>query len=1498
MTMGMYRVDVRADGDDTQGNQQGTASNTDATLTDPEEIPDPKPEDPPYDGTGRLILKNAYDFSRNTAYYSYGDEDEFDVTVEYLPEGAEEFQEVYLDEDEVKGIISADIPSGCPVRFTVTHNAGSTWDTPSMEVDGQKMGLEYRKCIWEASFDEQKTEVECDLVVDPFVTPIETLTVEDQSYIEGDYRDREIWENDQPTGEYYKGYHTWPENMYIKLKDGQEYSGEAGEVKEQLAGHLKVYEEDLFDYWEEFDQPFNAETLITEWGIGSHPVKLHVLGEVADYNVVVTENPIKEIKVSDIRCYEGDYEDREIWEDDHPTGEYYKGYRTWPDYVYVKLTDDTEFSGEAGDVKRKLAEHFNTPENQFDFWEDFDQPYNSETMVTEWGKGEHECTLHILGKTASYNVIVESSPIASIEVGNFNVMAGDYEDRDIWVDGNQKFVKAYNTWPGYVKVTLADEDNTVYEGEPDDVRRKLAAKFGYDDPWSMPYGDNFNESQEYDENNVTTWDKGEHTVKFSALGAECSYVVTVVDVPIDTMTQAGNIKKFDGETENRNGYHGPDAEGQHVDDDTVEWQAYNINPQNLTVTFTDESEPITGDCWYVKDKICERYNVRLSDRFEGDTQSPYNSWGVGLYHIKFWLGTACAEYDVIIGENPIVSVSVEDFDKLMGDTREEHGFEDPETHQWNDKDPYQIYDPWPKQMTVTLSESYAAEYGGDTISGDPNDVRRDLMELLGIEDERDIDFRWESDQSPYNVWDEPGTYPVQFVVCGVRADYNVKLIANPIKSVTVANKSVLVGDTYTEHGWWDEATDTHHDIDWERYNSWPDKVTVTLENGTVLTGNPELFHEELSQIAGVDVEYRQNDPQKPVEQGEGYVSDWTVGGTYTCSFSVGGVVAEYKVSVIDSPILSIEVPYDEYVWAGDTYEEFGYDNGQGWVDKKWQRYGYWPGTIKVNIADVGYVTLEGGHEEMAATLAEYLEVEPEEINIQVRDDQRPDENGMTQWTVGDHEADVSIAGKHATLKVHVVDLGIKSVEVEKLYRDYEDIVPMGYEDPVTHEWIDYPEGTPDEDKFQGYNFFPEKVIITFNDNTVVETEDPFSFARELQNELGVPDYCGIHVYVTADQNPDNEWGIGYHTATLEFGQFRSEYDVVITGPKGNYTGLAEDLDEGDNYYYYEDGFLSDEFSGFVKTAVAKVVGRLGEDSQIIEGSEGWWLVDNGSVDITTGPEFAEGIINGKKAVYKVTNGKYDPQFTGFAKEGKDSYYFEKGIWNKVDKKLAYNPADEKWYYVTNGKMDLTFTGLAPRTSGGWYFARNGVGDDTYTGLALATNNHWYYCKNGKLDKSFDGKISIATNGKLYYVRKGSPTKNFDEKIAYCPGDGKWYLCTDGRPNLKYSGKLAYCTTGEYYYVTKGLIDRSFTGVAEATNGIWYYCRKGKLDKTFTGVSKATDGTYKYVKEGKYNTKYKGLARLSSGKTLYYVSNGTIDRSFTGTCKFEGKTYNVVKGVAK
>ena len=242
----------------------------------------------------------------------------------------------------------------------------------------------------------------------------------------------------------------------------------------------------------------------------------------------------------------------------------------------------------------------------------------------------------------------------------------------------------------------------------------------------------------------------------------------------------------------------------------------------------------------------------------------------------------------------------------------------------------------------------------------------------------------------------------------------------------------------------------------------------------------------------------------------------------------------------------------------------------------------------------------------------------------------------------------------------------------------------------------------------------------------------------------------------------------------------------------------------------------------------------------------------------TGYKFAGWKVEGEDKIYKFDEPiKIDSdkkikavwKKDGFVKKGSDWEYYKNGkLYTDTNKTLVSGTIKGKkdWYKVTNGKFDPNFVGIAQATNGKWYFVRNGVRDLTYTGVAQATNGIWYYVEKGVINRDFSGKLVQATNGKWYYINKGKPTKNFSGKIAQTT-DGKWYYCTDGKPDLKFSGAIAQCTNGEWYYVTNGKIDRSYTGIAECMNERMYYVTKGKLDRTVSGTFTFRGQKYKVVK---------------------------------------------------
>ena len=75
-----------------------------------------------------------------------------------------------------------------------------------------------------------------------------------------------------------------------------------------------------------------------------------------------------------------------------------------------------------------------------------------------------------------------------------------------------------------------DFEHEPIEGWPSEVKTELAGILGFENENDIPFGEDFNASQTYDENNISTWEVGAHEVSFHVFGIETTYKVNVVKV--------------------------------------------------------------------------------------------------------------------------------------------------------------------------------------------------------------------------------------------------------------------------------------------------------------------------------------------------------------------------------------------------------------------------------------------------------------------------------------------------------------------------------------------------------------------------------------------------------------------------------------------------------------------------------------------------------------------------------------------------------------------------------------------------------------------------------------------------------------------------------------------------------------------------------------------------------------------------------------------------------
>ena len=1259
---------------------------------------------------------------------------------------------------------------------------------------------------------------------------------------------------------------------------------------------------------------------------------------------------IAELTVGDMRFYEGQVRDMERrgWdeesEQDVVIGNYMGYDPSWPGYVKVVLRDDLEdeslrgkeYEGNAGEVFNNMSKDIAEPGSHINFWAEYDQP--DVDGYTTWSVGnEYPVTLHVLDATCEYGVYIEENPVALVEVDDIKDVYGDTEQWE-WREWNPETeqddvgtFEAYRVWPNHVKVTLTEKyESKVFENKPENgedvwaVRDQLA-DFLQMDRDGFEFGDNGGEQSKDSE----LWELGSvNPVEFSVLGKKCTYNVNIVENPIASMEQA-DINHYVGDTVHRDEYNWQDETGK-WQREVVDWDEYDVYPHDLTVTLkkeVDGEKSFTGDWWDAKNWLLEKTGIHFDEHVDGNTQTPYEggTWAVDTYPITFSFGTTSVEYNVNIMENPVESVEVKDFVLIEGDLEErEYGYRDKDTQE-DVRINYMGYRTWPEEIKVTLSN-------GDVLEGNTNDVKRELAAELGLDENR-YDFGDDGGGQMPDEWGETtwgvGFLTANFSVLGVKDRYDIDILANHIDSIAQPDITFFAGDKNDRHGYdyYDAEKDRweHEDVDWTAYDTYPHNLTVSLNKGNyTFTGDwwdakekiSEYYKEKYNARYDVLISDRiYGDTQTPYDDGQ-----WDID-TYPVEFKLGPATAKYKVKVVDNPIRSVVVPDTIYLVEGDTYTENGRDidgERKEGEEYRWRRYGYWPQKIIVLFTDEAEeaddkykhpleLTFDPENndprEQMIEQFADFMEVNPEDVRFDVWDDQAPDENDITNWKPdtpsSHHTAQGNLAGNEFEVPVVIVPLGIDDVEIPKQYRDCEenDFQYDGYDDPETGEWIPV--------QFDGYDVTPyqgEKEIY-FADGSATTVDDFWYFwdgyLSDLKDEYNIPATYnfGMPVFFLSDQKPDSEetdktnWKVGRHTATLSMGFLKCDYEVVVTGDMGSFTGLA--VNGPTLYSYFVDGIQDDSMNGFIESDVADEVSKV-EVISWVEDSYATWFVVGGNIDLSeNGPVMGHGEIEGVTAWYKVTGGRYDAEFTGFAlgSDGK-SWYFEDGAFSAVTG-IKVDPEDKAGYYVKDGKKDLTKTGFVVDGDDSWYVV-NGKVSDLTENIYKDTDGQWYYINNGKKDLTFTG-YATNKNG-TYYCKSG--VVQFITSIEKDPMDGKWYYINKGKKDSGYTG-FASNANGTFY-VKAGLVDLKTTSIFKGTinnKTAWYYVKNSKYTPTYNGFASNANGTY-YVEDGVVTLTTTSIFKgtINKVEAWYYVSNSKYTPAYTGFAKNNNGIYYVEKGV--
>jgi len=439
------------------------------------------------------------------------------------------------------------------------------------------------------------------------------------------------------------------------------------------------------------------------------------------------------------------------------------------------------------------------------------------------------------------------------------------------------------------------------------------------------------------------------------------------------------------------------------------WEKYYYNPQ-CSVTLKDGTV-IEGD----------GSNILIDGEYNGvdfsDDQSYENQWEVGnSYTVTASFAGVTDTFTVTVAENPVESVVVENV-TIMEGTNLTTGYE------WVDDEEveYQYYYWSTPEYTVNFKngESIVSEWGNDV------EIGGQYYSLSSY-----------SNQSSQNVWGV-GEHTVDAEFFGVETSYTVTITEVPIESITVEDVKIPVGfNCYTTSHWEDDIEHRY-----TKYYYSPE-VTIKFKDGTTQTVT------DMVQIGDMWYGFTPQDDQS-------YDNEWGIG-KHTASIELLGVIAEFTVEIVESPVASVVVNNCTSIQNVDGYEEEHFI------------YRYNP-SFTVTMKDGTTYTSKHYTDD-----CHYVIIDDEWYCLDFTDTQ-----SETAWGLGTHQATAEIFGKQATFNITVVESPVSEV----VFKDISVIenIHGSYNWEYNEETGEYEE----TDEFY-YRYTPEFTVI-LKDGTTLES---------------------------------------------------------------------------------------------------------------------------------------------------------------------------------------------------------------------------------------------------------------------------------------------------------------------------------------------------------------------------------------------------------------------------
>lgn len=461
------------------------------------------------------------------------------------------------------------------------------------------------------------------------------------------------------------------------------------------------------------------------------------------------------------------------------------------------------------------------------------------------------------------------------------------------------------------------------------------------------------------------WGIGDHEVTFSMFGYETTCVISVIENPIVSFVcEDLNVIEY------TNGYYASDFDESGTEH---QYYYYHASPK-FTLTFSDGTVIHQLGTFQYKG---EEYYIS----YGADNQNYENQWTVG----NTYTGTASVlgmsvTYNVNIVESPIESIICNPLEVM----------------EFSNGNYEQAYD--------YKTGECVGEYFRYYLEPSFNVIFKDGTVMENQQHGIHYNGQWYqcevyTEQSYENQWTKGNQYSATGKLMGKDFAFSVSIVGSPIKSFVCHDMEIIEGTNGNFQTEYNPETNSY-----EKYFRYWINMTfdVVMNDGTTYTNINGGF-EYNGQMYSPSW-FAMQSPANP----------WTAGNTYTVTANLLGAESSFDVTIVESPIASIEVDAIEMIEGSN----------QEYVQEIDPETGNWHSFYKYRceIKHGTVIFTDGTTQEIHGSHVYYNGMH---YQIQIMDDQ----SYSNTWGVGTHTATAHIMGASAEFNVTITETPYVALEI-------------------------------------------------------------------------------------------------------------------------------------------------------------------------------------------------------------------------------------------------------------------------------------------------------------------------------------------------------------------------------------------------------------------------------------------------------------------------------------